>query len=451
MTDVASSTSALSKSIQLLNADADGLVQKFGELSDGSKVWNIASRLLSGSGLWQLQNRIRAMGNIVSVWNKASNAQLENQLKAVDAAQQLGAALKDLTYEMDNIKDSDYYKATKDGLIAKGYTKEKAALLAKTKVQKQYSSVIKNLKGKLGGSGKAGISDFINEGHVQEFGKFRNRNEKGQFAKGSSWRNKMTKAGAGGYTMNQLSRVFTKMKWTKEIIKQTSMQERGKAMQEWFKKKGKKFGRMVDVGVSLMMKLLIYLGLATLVIFILRKAWGPAKKFLARMGGLEKQFNQFKDGVMQVLTGLWDVFGGLFQGDFGRVWKGLRGILSGLWKILIASLVTMGKLILAGIVGVAKAIGKAIKDKIPFLSTGGSISSGGMAVVGERGPELVNLPRGATVYSNAQSKTMGGNNIHVHVNGRVGASDAEIRDIANKVAREINMRMNRTSNTVGGF
>ena len=371
-------------------------------------------------------------------------------MKAVNSAQQLGKALSDLTYEYENIADSDYYKATRDGLIAKGYTKEKAAVMANLKVQKQYSSVIKGLKGKLG-SAKGGVSDYLNEGMVQQFGKFQNRNEKGQFAKGSSFRNKMTKAGAGGYTMNQMSRVFQKMKWTKAIITQKNFAERGKDMQEWFAKKGRKFGRMVDIGVSLMMKLLIYLGLATLVIFILRKAWGPAKKFLEKMGGLQKEFHYFKKGVLQVLYGLWDVLAGIFQGDFGRVWKGLKGILDGLFKVLLATLLTIGKVLLAGIVGIAKSIGNAISSKIPFLSTGGTISSGGMAVVGERGPELVNLPRGATVYSNAQSRTMGGNNIHVHVNGRVGASDAEIRDIANKVAREINMRMNRTSSTVSRF
>ena len=449
MADVGSSTTALSKSIQLLNADADGLVSKFAELSDGSKVWNIASRLLSGSGLWQLQNRIRAMGNIVSVWNKASNAQLENQLKAVNSAQQLGKALSDLTYEYENIADSDYYKATRDGLIAKGYTEEKAAVMANLKVQKQYSSVIKGLKGKLG-SGKGGISDFLNDGMVQESVKVQNPNwRKG--GKGHVLQNQMKESGAGGYTMNQMSRVFQKMKWTKAIITQKNFAERGKDMQEWFSKKGRKFARLVDVGVSLMMKLLIYLGLATLVIFILRKAWGPAKKFLEKMGGLQKEFHYFKKGVLQVLYGLWDVLAGIFQGDFGRVWKGLKGILDGLFKVLLATLLTIGKVLLAGIVGVAKSIGNAIRSKIPFLSTGGTISSGGMAVVGERGPELVNLPRGATVYSNAQSRTMGGNNIHVHVNGRVGASDAEIRDIANKVAREINMRMNRTSSTVSRF
>jgi len=44
-----------------------------------------------------------------------------------------------------------------------------------------------------------------------------------------------------------------------------------------------------------------------------------------------------------------------------------------------------------------------------------------------------------------------GNTINVHVNGRVGASDAEIRDIAQKVAREINLQMNRTTSAVGRF
>ena len=52
--------------------------------------------------------------------------------------------------------------------------------------------------------------------------------------------------------------------------------------------------------------------------------------------------------------------------------------------------------------------------------------------------------------SNANSRGMGGNTINVHVNGRVGASDAEIRDIANKVAREINIRMNRQGTTTMG-
>ena len=88
------------------------------------------------------------------------------------------------------------------------------------------------------------------------------------------------------------------------------------------------------------------------------------------------------------------------------------------------------------------------------LAEGGKISQSGLAVVGERGPELVQLPRGAQVHSNSASKAIASsvtNNITVQVTGRVGANDAEIRDIANKVAREINSRMNRTTTSVVKF
>jgi len=100
---------------------------------------------------------------------------------------------------------------------------------------------------------------------------------------------------------------------------------------------------------------------------------------------------------------------------------------------------------------------KKITSKIPFLATGGNVKQSGIAVVGEKGPELVNLPAGARVSSNRDSAAMlgGGTTIHNHitvqVTGRVGANDTEIRDIANKVAKEINSRMNRTSTSVVKF
>ena len=76
----------------------------------------------------------------------------------------------------------------------------------------------------------------------------------------------------------------------------------------------------------------------------------------------------------------------------------------------------------------------------------GGISSGGMALVGETGPELVNLPKGARVHSNAESRGMG-NTINVSVNGRVGASDSELRDIAKKIGRMVSTEINRTTSS----
>lgn len=85
-----------------------------------------------------------------------------------------------------------------------------------------------------------------------------------------------------------------------------------------------------------------------------------------------------------------------------------------------------------------------------FFNTGG-VSSGGMAIVGERGPELVNLPAGSRVRSNDTTKSMMGgsvtNNISVNVNGRLGASDGELRDIAKKIGRMVSTEINRTTSS----
>ena len=106
-----------------------------------------------------------------------------------------------------------------------------------------------------------------------------------------------------------------------------------------------------------------------------------------------------------------------------------------------------------------KGIGGKIKsgisdgfNKITRRAVGGPAR--GLTLVGEQGPELVTLPSGSRVFTNRQSSAMMGgvtNNITVQVTGRVGANDAEIRDIANKVAREINTRINRTSTSVVKF
>ena len=57
------------------------------------------------------------------------------------------------------------------------------------------------------------------------------------------------------------------------------------------------------------------------------------------------------------------------------------------------------------------------------------------------------LPRGAKVTPNHQIRNTGGNTIHVHVSGRVGASDQEIRDIARKVGAQVSREINRTTSS----
>ena len=63
------------------------------------------------------------------------------------------------------------------------------------------------------------------------------------------------------------------------------------------------------------------------------------------------------------------------------------------------------------------------KNNTPFnMYANGGYSSGGMALVGENGPELVNLPQGARVYSNTQTTNIlnnGVNDVNMNVSGQI--------------------------------
>jgi tape measure domain-containing protein len=75
-------------------------------------------------------------------------------------------------------------------------------------------------------------------------------------------------------------------------------------------------------------------------------------------------------------------------------------------------------------------IGNLFKKGIPGHANGVRNFAGGLSIVGERGPELVNLPKGADVFSNEESKRMTGGqgitietmNIKSGVDWEVGAS-----------------------------
>jgi len=105
--------------------------------------------------------------------------------------------------------------------------------------------------------------------------------------------------------------------------------------------------------------------------------------------------------------------------------------------------------------GIGTAVESVLKPDGKFM--GGVIAGKTMAryLVGERGPELVDLPAGAFVNSNTRTRAMlagglgvgGGDTINIYINGRVGASETELRDIGNRLGDIINNRGNRVGNT----
>lgn len=81
-----------------------------------------------------------------------------------------------------------------------------------------------------------------------------------------------------------------------------------------------------------------------------------------------------------------------------------------------------------GIVATAARIGAAIFG-IPGFASGTTYAPGGLALVGERGPELVNLPRGSRVNTASQTAAMGGSVVqHFHVNAQGAVLAADLRN-----------------------
>lgn len=130
----------------------------------------------------------------------------------------------------------------------------------------------------------------------------------------------------------------------------------------------------------------------------------------------------------------------------------LQGMLDWIQEVAIPALWefggNMGNAIIDGIVAGIKAVASKVADavkSIPGVGLAGDIAGGiggflgfangghmprsGMAVVGERGPELVRLPAGAEVIPNHDPRMGGGSNITVNV-----ATSASPHDIAREVA-----------------
>jgi len=180
------------------------------------------------------------------------------------------------------------------------------------------------------------------------------------------------------------------------------------------------------------------------------------KGFIYVLGGLLGGIIGIGLGIIAavILGGLALILGGFVEWMFNAK-RDNEMLLSGLLQIgSMIGLMVAGLLWFFSMSWIPLLVVSIIAGVISIMTrhASGGIVNSPLQLVGEKGPELVSLPRGSRVHTNSVSnKMMAGNTINVHVNGRVGASDAEIRDIANKVAKEINLRMNRTGASGMGF
>lgn len=192
------------------------------------------------------------------------------------------------------------------------------------------------------------------------------------------------------------------------------------------------------------------------------------------------------NGIKEFISGVWDkikevasnIWGGIKEvigdaigavkekiGDFlgaiketwREIWSGVKEFFSGIWDDIVriakeAMNLVIGFIntIIRGLNALLEAIDFALGPfinfpslpPIPTLAEGGRIMGSGLAVVGERGPELLGLPRGAAVMP-LPAGGGGGVSVTVIVQGSVIAE----RDLARTVRDELVKLQRRNINT----
>jgi len=404
------------------------LAESFSELGGGlaeaamqSKAWNIVSRMTSGSGFWKVQNKFRAVAESITLYNKNIKESIERNSEMADKLKKIKDLEKSLP-SVTTIFDED------------GKPTKKSFADEDIKKMDEFTDRLGAYTLAFDGDEETAQAELIKD--LRE-----------NMETNAELLADMKKDAADGIKYQKANPfVKAKMKILKFI---------------------KLAGNILKFVGTMLKRFLIFITLAAIfipiIIKIAKSLAGPFKEAMDKFG-IDFEFIKgiFKD-LINMVKGIFKVFQAAFRGDIG-------GALNILFRDVFGNLLsavgkTLGVIVLT-VTSLAYAAFKKIYDIIansPIgygyrkiknfvgLSTGGTINRGGMAVVGENGPELVSLPSGATVHSNSQSKGGMGNTIHVHVNGRVGASDAEIRDIARKVAKEIGLQMNRTTSAVGRF
>lgn len=268
----------------------------------------------------------------------------------------------------------------------------------------------------------------------------------------------------------------------------------------------------VQVGRFLLMASMYILLFSFLFIFIKKFFEANSeriKKFYEIVSGIFKWlFGTVVSGVIDTISGISKVITGLLGGKVGKVFEGVIEIVWGLLQVLggLALTALAGALSVVGALGYsllmqgiewgigffkADAFLKRVGDlvalvlavkallfiisllpvSLPFILVAalgvvifaavrkiisvipgfaeGGVSAGGLAVVGEKGPELVNLPKGSRVHSNTDSRKMTGstvNNFNITINAR-DSSKAEMRRMADEIGRMISSKINRSTSS----
>ena len=138
-------------------------------------------------------------------------------------------------------------------------------------------------------------------------------------------------------------------------------------------------------------------------------------------------------------TGLWKIFSAAFKGDWSGMWTAVKQTVSNIIndiRGILGGFFDWASGIINGLINGIKSIASAVSGK--GSSSGKALGgyASGTTLVGENGPELVDLPMGSYVHTNQETRNMGGNNT-VNIYNPVVRSDQDITSIVDQVKRAL--------------
>ena len=187
-------------------------------------------------------------------------------------------------------------------------------------------------------------------------------------------------------------------------------------------------------------------GVIQIAVGLLSLALSVAGVLLVALGGFVVKFIGL--AVSKTIAFLIDSFT-TFEG-FAKAIPVILGISAAILAFMMGAPIWLAALAFVVLYKIGKWLVGKIKDAFSFNATGGLVNND-MTIVGEKGPELVSLPRGSRVHSNSNSKRMARgsgvvNNFNITINAK-DTSKAEMRRIADEIGRMVSSKINRrTSN-----
>lgn len=184
--------------------------------------------------------------------------------------------------------------------------------------------------------------------------------------------------------------------------------------------------------------------------------------------GIMANFNNFASAGKRIFNGFLDFITGVFTGNWSKAWKGVVNIFGGIFdgiaamvKAPINSVIGLINSFLGhlGTIKIPKWIpkwgGKTFSiGKIPYLAKGGHLING-QAIVGEAGPELLNVANGKTTVTpltDSDKKNPKGpqGNISVEQHNHFGNVDANNPSELDRLNRKMEQASKQAIMDMGG-